>query len=120
MDDITNIRSAIIAIDIDIHDVLTAGYQTAAQVQSAATAAMALNVWNSICVRREGGTIVVYLNGVQVGTGASILNVYFNSYVQVPVIGGDTDGRTLIGNIGNFRINRQDPKVSTDPIELTM
>jgi hypothetical protein len=78
--------------------------------------AMILNSWHHITLRRCGGTVNMFLNGVVVTTSAIGTNPVFYNATQTPVIGGQTTpNRSLIGYLDDFRITIGKARYTVEP-----
>jgi hypothetical protein len=69
-----------------------------------ATGNITLNEWNHVALTRSGGTINIWINGVNRGSTANETNLTF----QRIFIGGDaiSNGLNLTGNLSNIRITK--------------
>jgi hypothetical protein len=69
-----------------------------------ATGNITLNEWNHVALTRSGGTINIWINGVNRGTTANATNLTF----QRIFIGGAaiSNGLNLTGNLSNIRITK--------------
>jgi hypothetical protein len=69
-----------------------------------ATGNITLNEWNHVALTRSGGTINIWINGVNRGSTANATNLTF----QRIFIGGDaiSNGLNLTGNLSNIRITK--------------
>ena len=74
------------------------------------TGAVIVNEWYHYAVSRNGATIKLFINGIEVGSADAGANAFFNNTVTPFIIGGmfqsGVHQQKWQGNISNFRINK--------------
>ena len=87
------------------------------------TGAVIVNEWYHYAVSRNGATLKLFINGIEVGSSDVGTNSFFNNTVTPFIIGGmfqsDVQQQKWQGNISNFRINKGTALYTADFIPPT-
>ena len=87
------------------------------------TGAVIVNEWYHYAVSRNGATIKLFINGIEVGSADAGANAFFNNTVTPFIIGGmfqsGVHQQKWQGNISNFRINKGTALYTVDFIPPT-